>query len=427
MADAQALAAAAAAAALAGVVPPAPAFRLAPGTGNAILDLNPGGTGIKIYNKATAPLDPKFDGKQENLGVFLSNIADRTNQFGMRQVLIIPDGVNHYDLITQYGLRSLEEVIAAAEGYVGDTTRQVQNSYMVYHMLTNSLTAEFKAKVLLHASKYVVTRGNNSMSDGPCLLKVIINLTYLDTRATTSHIRDTLVSASEKLALLNGNIETFNNWVREQTGKLTARGETCQDLLIYLFHAYSSAPDQVFKDYIKDRRNEYKDGTRNMTSEGLMLLADNKYHARVQSSEWAKPSGEQEEIVALQAKIAGISKMMQQKKKPKATTPKPKGPGKGKQEQKKKNDQKYAWKTVPPKTGEAQNKVFQTKTYYWCTNHGTGMWTLHKPEECNMGKNSEDALRRTPAPNSGTDAHAAVIPGFADEELEGEEEESDRE
>jgi hypothetical protein len=47
-------------------------------------------------------------------------------------------------------------------------------------------------------------------------------------------------------------------------------------------------------------------------------------------------------------------------------------------------DDKYAWKLIPPKDKEPTVKRMLvdgiTKTYYWCPNHH--QWTIHKPSEC---------------------------------------------
>ena len=61
-------------------VPPAPpAFALGPGRSHAIFnfdDPNTGATATKLYNKAIAPLDAKFDGEADNLAVFLASVCD---------------------------------------------------------------------------------------------------------------------------------------------------------------------------------------------------------------------------------------------------------------------------------------------------------------------------------------------------------------
>ena len=58
----------------------------------------------------------------------------------------------------------------------------------------------------------------------------------------------------------------------------------------------------------------------------------------------------------------------------------------------KKNDDKWAWKDVPPSKGEKHEKTFESKTYYWCPYHKK--WTLHKPEECRLKDKQEESKEK---------------------------------
>ena len=66
-------------------VPPAPpAFALGPERSHTVLnfdDPNTGATATKLYNKAIAPLEAKFDGEADNLAVFLASVRDRAQRF----------------------------------------------------------------------------------------------------------------------------------------------------------------------------------------------------------------------------------------------------------------------------------------------------------------------------------------------------------
>jgi hypothetical protein len=155
-------------------------------------------------------------------------------------------------------------------------------------------------------------------------------------------------------------------------------------------------------------------------------MAEQKYQALVQASEWAHPTSEQSEIVAMQAKISNLNKQLTNKPKAKKTDPSPvknkpkekeKGKGKGKQ-----RDNEYvipAWKLEPPPPGGPQSKKGKDseKTYYWCPNHKEkGMWVLHKPADCNVTKDS------TNNPSLQQSAMEAII-DFTDEIDSDEEEE----
>ena len=88
--------------------PPAPpAFALGPGRSHAVLDYddpNTGSTATKLYNKAIAPLEEKFDGQPDNLAVFLASVRDRARRFNWHRLITVPidDGTTR-NLLTHYG------------------------------------------------------------------------------------------------------------------------------------------------------------------------------------------------------------------------------------------------------------------------------------------------------------------------------------
>ena len=380
--------------------PPAnpPAFALGPGRTNDVLDYTDSES-AKIYYKAISPLETKFDGKPDHISVFLASVANRAHRFGWNNILTIPVGNNiNKNLVKQYASVTMTQVTARANQYIGQETRDAQNSDMLYNFLIESLTEDFKEQVLLFVDDFTI----NDVPDGICLLKQIIVLTYIDNRATTAHIRDTLIDMSDKLVELDGNVTEFNNWVRAQVVRLNARGTDAPDLLYYLWKAYThDQHDSEFVSYIKDLRNMYNDGWADYTSEQLMVKAENKYKQRVQSGAWGLSSEEQAEIVALTAKLHAVEKQINAKSnnqtKPRTTPGKDKGTkDKAKQSTKKTSSQssgkskdKFAWKDVKPTGTETKVDGYATKQvgeklYYWCPNHndGAGKWVIHHPKEC---------------------------------------------
>ena len=236
-------------------VPPAPpAFSLGPGRSHAILnfdDPNTGATATKLYNKAIAPLDAKFDGEADNLAVFLASVRDRARRFNWHRLITVPidDGTTR-NLLTHYGQVSLDNTRTHAVTYVNTPTRDAQDNDMFYYFLADSLTNEFRATVLLYADTYTVT----NVPVASTLLKQIVILTRVDNPASTMHIREMLIESKQKLVQLKGNITEFNQWVRKQMGRLHAREQEAVDLLYYLWKAYKAAPDEEFVVYIKDQK-----------------------------------------------------------------------------------------------------------------------------------------------------------------------------
>ena len=226
--------------------PPAPAFALGPGRDNAVLDWStPADT--KLYYKVIAALDNKFNGTLEKFIAFLASITSRARQFGWYSILTIPVAMDTRELLSDYGRISMAEINSHATTYTGTQTRAAQNSKMLYHFLMNSVTTEFTTKLVLYQEEYIM----NGAPIGACLFKKIIQLTYVDTMATTSHIHETLMDMHLKLPTFQHNNGKFNNWTHIEVGKLASRGQEANDLLTYLWRSYQVVADKKFVSYIK--------------------------------------------------------------------------------------------------------------------------------------------------------------------------------
>ena len=140
---------------------PPPAFALGPGRSHAVLDFddpNTGSTATKLYNKAIAPLEAKFDGEADNLAVFLASVRGRARRFNWHRLITVPidDGTTR-NLLTHYGQVSLENTRTHATSYINTPTRDAQDNDMFYYFLSDSLTNDFRTTVLLYADIYTVT------------------------------------------------------------------------------------------------------------------------------------------------------------------------------------------------------------------------------------------------------------------------------
>ena len=195
-------------------VPPAPpAFALGPGHSHAVLnfdDPNTGTIATKLYNKAIAPLEAKFDGEADNLAVFLASVRDRARRFNWHRLITVPiDEGTTWNLLTHFGQVSLDNTRAHAVTYANTPTRDTQDNDMFHYFLADSLTKEFRTTVLLYADTYTIMNVPVASS----LLKQIIILTRVNNPASTMHIREMLIESKRKLLLLKGNITEFIQWV----------------------------------------------------------------------------------------------------------------------------------------------------------------------------------------------------------------------
>jgi hypothetical protein len=164
---------------------------------------------------------------------FCNDFMARAKDVNWLMTLTIPVGVLRYNLITQYGPVTLEQVRAFVTTYKGTPSRHAQNANQIYACLNKSLTSEAKNKVGLEMVSYSI----NNDFDGLLYFKVIVRLAHIDTRATVAVLCTRLASLDIKIVELQDNIVELNQYVKTQTTGLEARGEQSNDLLVNLFKA----------------------------------------------------------------------------------------------------------------------------------------------------------------------------------------------
>jgi YHS domain-containing protein len=369
----QNLAAANAAAATASAI----TFALSPAlASNALLNYKTG-EGIKIYGKATSPLDILYDGDSGALRLFLFKVQQRSTKFGWSSILRIQQTGQSFNFFESYGQVTITSIRAQAMTIETANSRDTQNSSQMYDFLIASITDGMLAKVMSRRETFTSAAG---FQDGPSLLKVIVTIAHVDTRAQAGYIRKCL--ARLHLTILtpeyNCDIQKFNEHIVVLEEGLAARGESSQDILMNVQDAYMACKDADFVRHAKDEYSKWEQGAP-ITLQDYMDSALTKYKTLKMKGLWEAPSPEQEQIIALTAAFSSLKAKTSRTKDPKDKGPGKKKPGDGKDKGPRRNKGAFAWKDVAPKSGE-KTKTFKGKTYYWCTNHEHSQWTLHNPD-----------------------------------------------
>jgi hypothetical protein len=208
----------------------------------------------------------------------------------------------------------------------------------------------------------------------------------------------------------NGNIDKIHTYFNQNFAQLKARGQSVDDVHTILFEAYlQGVPDATFHNYMSRLQDDWMDQTGDMkdaTHEDIMKKAKAKYDLLVNSGKWGAKSPDQEKIIALEAQVKElkdlklsaqlINKLKQGQKGKGQRSQSQTQPKQGQQQastkQKNSKDrsnkrfqkQDEEWKTTPPKDNEPTQKQVGKKTFHWCIHHMK--WTLHKPDDCELGK-----------------------------------------
>jgi hypothetical protein len=228
------------------------------------------------YKQAVEKLEGNpYDGK--NLPVFLKKVEGKAYQYGWLNLLtyihqgnppIIKNLLQHYGEIT-----------------------------MIYNCLRKSISDAVFAKVSKETNKYRYSVNGEYIFDGPSYLMTIIELTYTNTKANITAARDNLSSLNEFMDTLpDSNIDTFNDYVKEQLETLEAGGENTTELITNLFKGYLRAKDDTFREWIRIKKLEYNDGTYHINPNGMdfMNAARKHYKDLLLSKEWMKMDEKQQ-------------------------------------------------------------------------------------------------------------------------------------
>ena len=354
-------------------------------------------TGVKLYSKVTLALPTMFSLSKPNICVLLNELETRANEYGWATVLSVnvSDQVNPVlrNLISDHGRITLDEVNAHSTTYIAQQNHQVQNNYQLYLCLTKSLDEETKKHMANEHHRYTIIAGNQMFQCGASYLKLLLSKAEVDTQATASHIRRNLAHLSMYMkGTAKFDVTVFNEYVRDNVSTLISHGETSDDLMTNLFLGYLACSDKKFVEYIERNKDAYDEGS-DLTPEALMTKAEVKYAQRKKPERtWNNPSEEQEEIVALKAKLkAAVALMKQRQGKP---FQKEGGKGGGKVGGKKgMHSGKMVFRNTKPKAGEPHMKNVDGDIWHYCPHHG--FWGCHKASECRKNKKGEEASEIT--------------------------------
>ena len=255
--------------------------------------------------------------------------------------------------------RSCERFCKAGEADA--ESRAKQNNTMMASCLSQSLTADATARLLIVRHKYTF----DGVEYAPLMLKTIMGLATIDSVATTQSLRDNLHALGTFSATVNGDITKIHKEFDSNYQQLLARGATLDDPIGVLFDAYRVVPCYNFTSYMKRKKEAYLDGIMSLTHETLMSMATRTADRLILTGEWGAKSPDDEKIMAMAAEIHTLKgqlktdkklgdKLKEGGKKTKKGDSKTKNKKKGGDKAKQKADEE--WKKVPPKDSNKKSK-----------------------------------------------------------------------
>jgi hypothetical protein len=256
--------------------------------------------------------------------------------------------------------------------YIGTDTRAAQSSAQLATCLAGSIGESTLLKLLLRASEYTIL----GVEDGPCMLRTLISVVSVETRATIGSVRTALKNLPSLMNEVDSDITEFNTRVGHYIDKLNANDHTCEDLLTHLFEGYQTATDENFVKYIKVKEDDWEDGTIvHLEAASLMRLAEEKFKTLKLKKLWNGTTKEDAKIIAMKAEIQEKNELVALRAEIAALknneTDKKKGHYGAKRD-----TGEWAWKNVAPTGSQPKEKTFKNKVYIYCMFHGDTKWVL---------------------------------------------------
>lgn len=402
----------------AGAQAPQVVFQLSPASNDhGIIDYT-SKEGNKKFERATKALPNIFDGKSINMTVFKGDLEQRASNCGWSNghndsdIISIPGQNNEAkNLITEFSQLTKEQIETWANAnVVNQQNRKAQNNENMYQCLYNSISSEVLTEMLLKQEAYTV----NNVHIAALFYKCIMSYASIDTTATLSLTRAKLAALDKVMLELNSDIKAFNVEVGRLKASLAQYGTQSEDLVVNLFKGYKAARDNSFHEYIEGLERKYLYNEETFTPDQLMSKALTAYQVEFDNGRWGKLSEDQEMLVAMQSELKELkdknlvvdtsssNKTKKKHQKKKTSSKKKKQEAKESGKSKQQRDKDNAWKLT--RDGNEKSKKVNGKTYYWCTNHndGKGMWTLHKPSECNNASSPPATSGSTAVANAAT-------------------------
>ncbi len=372
--------------------------------------------GRKLWELAIEPLKHEFDGTRASYGTFRAGLRNKVKLCRWQGIVMFPDPSNmmaNINLIGNADLIPMEDIGQARDGrealaiasvraadpangveaitqdQIDLARKQLLQSNCMHECLSNSLAGTIET--------FIASKQNQGMvlEDGPTLLKMI------QTKCRGKAIKQSVANVRSEIRTLNlkefkFNITKFNERLKELINFLVQNEEPClpQDVANMVVENHKMVTHDEFKSAIEFHFRDLEQKDLDVDYEALLDLGESKYQHLVTKKTWGKKTAQEEQLLALQAKV----NQLESARKPKGTSSgdasTPSSNTKKKKNKKKATYEPWQFEPIPGKTKLTKEREINGEkvevVYCWCPHHGDGkgMWVRHKPTDCNNANKS---------------------------------------
>jgi len=423
--------------ALAATNPPAPtaaAFALRPSSQiTGPLDFN-NKVHKSISDKASEALPTTFNGKVGSIENFFEELQSAVVKHGWTAIYQVihqefaADGTTvtattTYNLLEQWAIVTDDMIDTFLATFMNETSgprgRMAQEVQHMRDCILKSIDTSTKNE--LRTGLYNDYCYNGEIN-GLKLTKALIHAVLMDSAATEMSTRETLtrIPAYFKQECNNSDIKMLHDHIKLNVLILQGFGKTSPDLLIYLFQAYKACADEPFGRTVERIQDDMVKGKGGYDDPKVVMKeALQSFTAANEQKRWNRKTEDQKQILALQTRLNSAELKIKSNLKPGGNT----GGGGGggtprtpKSPSTSDTPKPWAWKDIPPKSGEnKKKKTVNGKDYRWCKFHNAdkGKWVEHTADQCNNDPANKKAPEDSSADKGGAPAKEKLIAKLA--------------
>lgn len=402
---------------------------------NEVLDLTDR-AGIAIFEHSEKGDSIKYDLASDGLLAFKQRMKEGAKLFGCDRGV---HSVIHYttadgakkNVLEHYGELTVNQLKVQSVPFItGDKkdTRQGQNNELFAKFMLNSLKRDAYKSIMVYEKDFSIERDGERIHSVPLLWKRICAYPSLQTKRTTTNLRDYLRELPSQINTLG--IEKFNEAFKAGMEELQSRGKSIDDPDRICFDGFQKTIDDRFnkvflqmEDDIDNEFGPYKD----YTWEEICSKASEVYTRY--KKDWGKKSEAEQQLDALKAEMERLAKekkslcdQLQELQAPTKDSADKKTKGKSNRSSDSKaadtaagGKKDEAWRFDPPAEGDPHSKVVDGKTSHWCPFHLA--WCGHSSDNCELGKRRAQGEQQDDTSGKPAAAPASVAKSSADDKV----------
>jgi len=273
---------------------------------------------LSIYAEGKSPVlegEKQFAVKTETLGPFLKRLHKKATDQGWNkannsQQIVLFNATHSGIIITPnitkfYGRIELTELQTQCGRFMTGADAQHranQNNQMMQVRIWDSLTMRAQQSLAQYELEYTF----GGVTCGPLLLKIIIRLATMDSRATISIIRAQLNDIDAYAARVVGDVEKITEFFINNLDQLKVSGANLDNEVDTLFKGLNALPCKEFQSYINLKEEQYTDGTLSLTAQELAIVAQQRFALMKTKGTFMKSQVIKHEIVAMRAEMVQL-------------------------------------------------------------------------------------------------------------------------